>query len=492
MITNVMPFEAVEARSLLWKRLPALYILVALLVSTALCVLTPPFFTPDESNHARREITIGGGEILVPVNPQGVGGWLDGNAVELMRRSDGMESRMEARFSNTHERPNGRVDAAEVKNLQEIRWGGPAVFSVFWNTAVYPPILYLPQALMWRLGQVLGWTILHTLFAVRLTAAWCGIAFGFLALRISGALRWPLFAYFLLPTLLSLQASCSQDALLLGVSGLVAALVVRAIAAERLLGVGELAMTSVLLAVMVGARPPYLPLALILLLPALDLEGWEARRFALPAAGGLFVASCLAMWELLVRPLGNVTGLGAEPGAQVQFLLRHPAAGLLHLSVATFGPLPKLMLKGVALLGVNDVYFPSELFGLMLLGIGGIALAAPWDGLRRSRATLVLILAVAATVLGVSLADYIVWTPVGARAVSGIQSRYFVPLYPLVWLALRGWIVMLRPASFRGWGRKVLPIATGLLVVAVLATPWVAARRFYDSDLVAALRATLR
>ncbi len=492
MITHVMPFEENEARSLLWKRLPVLYVLVALLVSTALCVLTPPFFTPDESNHARREITIGHGEILVSVNPQGVGGWLDENALEVMRESDKMESRMEVRFPNPHQRPNGRVDTAELKSLQAISWGGPAAFSVFWNTAVYPPLLYLPQALMWRLGQGLGWKILHTLLAVRLTAAWCGIAFGFLALRMSGALRWPLFVYFLLPTLLSLQASCSQDALLLGISGLVAALVVRAIAAERLLGVGELAVTSVLLAIIVAARPPYLPLVLVLLLPALNLDGSKARRFALPAAGGTFVVGCLAAWEVLVRPLGNMTGPGAEPGAQVHSLLRHPAAGLFHLLVATFSPLPKLTLKGVALLGVNDVFVPSGMFGLLLLAICGIALAAPWEGLRRTRATLVLLLALAATVVGISLAEYITWTPVGARTIEGIQSRYYVPLYPLLWLALRGRLILLRPASLSRWGRRVLPIATGVLVVAVLATPWIAARRFYDSGLVAALHETLR
>jgi hypothetical protein len=56
------------------RRLPEIYLAVALLVSTALCLLTPPFYVPDESNHAQREIEISRGELIAKRTAEGADG----------------------------------------------------------------------------------------------------------------------------------------------------------------------------------------------------------------------------------------------------------------------------------------------------------------------------------------------------------------------------------------------------------------------------------
>ncbi len=59
--------------SWVFRRLPEIYVAVALLVSTLLCVLTPPFLVPDEANHAKREIELSRLEFFAHKTPLGIG-----------------------------------------------------------------------------------------------------------------------------------------------------------------------------------------------------------------------------------------------------------------------------------------------------------------------------------------------------------------------------------------------------------------------------------
>src|SRR5260370_623652 len=68
------------------RRLPEIYLAVALLVSTALCLLTPPFYVPDESNHAQREIEISRGELIAKRTAEGVGAPMDGASCQWCKR----------------------------------------------------------------------------------------------------------------------------------------------------------------------------------------------------------------------------------------------------------------------------------------------------------------------------------------------------------------------------------------------------------------------
>jgi len=91
-------------------------------------------------------------------------------------------------------------------------------------------------------------------------------------------------------------------------AALVAVLLGRAIGARRLLTKGELAVTTVLLTACVGARPPYLPLAAVLLLPGLEQCGRRWRLFVGPALAMLAITICTGLWQFSDRgfPLRSV------------------------------------------------------------------------------------------------------------------------------------------------------------------------------------------
>ncbi len=480
-----------DLESRLFRRLPEIYLVVALLVCGFLCILTPPFFMPDEVNHAKRELELGRGELLAHETAQGVGGAVDANVLSVMERSKGVQGTLIARFPRVRQRPDGRITAAQLAQMRQVRWSGVRVFTTFQNTALYPPLLYLPQTLGWRMGELIGAPVVESLWLARLLAALSAVLLGWLALRLCGDGRWALLLCLLLPTELALNASCSQDALLLPAACLATVLLARPMQSGRAASTLELGILVLLLSAYIGARVPYLPMAFAVLLPVMNLPRLETRALWRPAAALTAILLLVGGWVSLVRHFGTMTDPAANPALQTAFVLHQPLRAAVFLLRGTAAVTPILAVMGLEVLGGNDVFAPAFVYGLLALGVVSVVWLAPrmMPGMQH-RARGLLLAMLLGTVLLMSLSEYLIWTPVGVPAVRGLQSRYYLPLLPFVLMLstrmgsrLPRW--MSQAPRLRG---RLLLAGTALYVTAVMATPWVAARRFYDLDLVAATR----
>lgn len=473
--------------------LPEIYLAVAFLLTFALCMLTPPFFVPDEIAHSSREIQIGHGGLIGRQFPEGVGGLVDVNAKQVMDGFGRIQGEIMQRYPNSSRRPDGRVTEAQLAPFRELRWAHRSVFMPFQNTAVYPPFLYIPQAAGWRIGEAANLTILHTLLLARLFAAMSALAVGWLALRFYAGGRWVLFTYLLLPSELGLSASCSQDALLFAVAGLVAALVSRAIYCRRLFTILELIAVTTLLLVTIEARLPYLPLALFLILPSLSLRDTTWRGLVPASLGILIILGVSSAWAKMVKPLGIFTHPLANPALQIAFLRTHPFNGAWNLLKCTVLLTPLMIPQALEVLGTLDVFPPLPIYALLAAGLTGVALLSPREQLTSWRGRGLLVFTIIAVCVCLTLAEYIIFTPPGGGWVYGLQGRYYLPLVPLPFLLLRPSTRVNEKTRFglsARW-REVLLIVSGLVFLsAVLYTPWVAARGFYNLGLLSALRAS--
>ena len=471
------------------RRLPEIYVLCALFVTVLLSVLTPPFFVPDEANHSLRAMGIAHGHVLAEPSSLGAGGEADRNAYAAMQRIGTILATTAQQYPLARSRPDGRIPRTDLEAVQRLEWAHAGGFSPFPNTAVYPPTLYLPQVAGWALGEHENLTIVHSLELARLCAALASILLGWLALRHTACSRMQMFVVLLLPTCLSLNASASQDALLFGAAALGAACLSRPLVQRRAFRTGELALTAVLLTVCIGARVPYMPLLLLLFLPSLNMRVLQIRSLAAPAAAAVCAGMLLAVWQMLTRGLGMLTGPGADAARQVAFLHAHPAyAGLVVAKSAVFDSSFTLV-KGLALLGTNDAAPPLPAYAVFALAIVLILLMSGGGCLATGRARLLLAAAVAGSAAAMSLAEYLIWSVPGSAVVQGLQARYYLPLLLLLALALPA-----RPLLRAGSrGRQTLPaLAFAVFVLCVLAVPLLAAHRFYDSGLIAALGETAR
>ena len=126
--------------------------------------------------------------------------------------------------------------------------------------------------------------------------------------------------------------------------------------------------------------------------------------------------------------------------------------------------------------------------------VGIVALTAPAFPIRTGRGRLLLGLAVAGPLLGISLAEYVIWTPPGFGTVYGIQPRYWLPMLPLAMMLVprlrRTPPQTMEPFEMGHPGILVGAIAALALVACTL--PWMAAHAFYREGVVRALLLNLR
>jgi uncharacterized membrane protein len=397
-----------------------------------------------------------------------------------------------ARYPVAGARPDGRIPISMLADEQAIFWSHRLAFFAFPNSAAYPPTLYAPQILGWRLTEALHLSIVHSLLCVRLLTALCCIAIGWFALRVGRVNPWLMTAYLLLPTVMGLVASCSQDALLTSFAALAAAILSRAVAERRTLLPWEWALATVLFGAIAMARPPYLPLALTLFLPALCAagpRGW--RSYFEPTLAFAFIAAALFAWQAAAPATASYEGhiAGVDPKLQIAFLRLHPFRGAFNVVAGTVSMAPHLTVKALYSLGWNDIYPSNALYGILMLSLAGFCVVATWHGLPTWRARVLLLASVLASIVAISLAEYLVWTPVGGHKLEGPLPRYYPPFVPFLLLLSSGRLRVWKSSGRTGW---IVAASSALFSFVLLTPPWLLSHRYYGLGPIAVLRATLR
>lgn len=406
------PREATLDRWLAW-----LFPLYALPLAIALALITPPFQNPDEENHLLRAVEIAGGELVGRrFDAQGSGGKVDPAVNEA-----------DAELGLIAGNQTARLKPGVLERADRVKWSGQRVDEVFYNTVLWSPVLYLPQAAAVRVGQALDWSVTDTLRLVRIVNAVLCVAIG-----TAGLLLWPagralLFTALCFPMALSMYASAAHDGLMITGSVLALALLTRASKAAILGG-------SLLHGVIAIGRPAYAPIALLALL----------RRPASPVRWlGVGVAAlCLAVWMpflIAVRVELAHDGLVVDAGLQLAHLIAHPGV----IPVIAFETLRAHLIDyGVMYIGVLgslDTVLPRPYHyvarAILLLALATEAIG-PGSASRRDRVLLLIVLLAASGAIFAS--QYLSWTAVDALVIDGVQGRYFLPLTPAAALMIAG------------------------------------------------------
>jgi uncharacterized membrane protein len=470
------------------RKLPELYVVLALAIAGMLCFVTAPFFGPDEPNQACRAISLSHGAVIPDVEHDESGGQIDRGVYAVMDRVNDIRMAWEKRSADFHNRSYGAVTEEQQRPLAGVRWSHQTVFVPFENTAPYPPFLYLPAIAGWRIGEALDLTIFNSLQLVRLLCALTSVALGWLALRLCACSRWTLLPFLLLPSALFIDATCSQDAVLLGVAALVAALLSRPLVAGREFARWELIVLTILIALCALARPPYLGLSLALFVPAAELPGKRWRRWLGPAIAFGCVLLAAGLWRHAVASFDIDTSDEANPALQEAFAHAHPIATALAVARGTAQAATDFWQRGLYVVGWNDLLAPRFLslaLGLCLFALLLVGKACP---LRTWRGRWLLGWAVLAPLLGISAAEYLIWTPPGLHTVYGVQPRYWLPVMPLGLLLLQGRLTLPIPVR---WRSRILLGATASFAAIACTLPWVASQAFYREGLLAVLQLNL-
>lgn len=420
------------------------YLFLCAPVCIALALIVPPGEVADEGAHLARAAALIQGDMV--------------GHRESVRYSDG----------STHVAAGVRIDPVwnRIGWSRTKAFGGAIVaedsapdargrvFVPIYTVGTYPPFLYLPGAAGLGLGRILGLAPEVCFILGRLSNATATLAVALAALALAHRGRAALFALLALPMTLSLAASFNQDAPIIALAALAAALLTPRIltgpsARWRLSG----AILAVALVVL--AKPPYAGLGAMLLVPLPprnDLMGHAVRRLAaaflavLPAllwtaAATTYVATPVPRATYEAGPLWSgprpATFTATDPKAQAQVLLDKPArlATLPGHFLGTVKHLTILYKGAIGIFGWLDRPLPGVLYGLW-----AVALLAPLLLLRQGTLPpwperLILPAAAIACLWLVVISQYLTWTNVGENRIDGPQGRYLLPLVPMFVLA---------------------------------------------------------
>ncbi|WP_062734050.1 DUF2142 domain-containing protein [Sphingobium abikonense] len=413
-----------------WSGTEKLSLVLLCLLTLFLAVITPPFQAPDENQHYMKALAVRQGDMLTKQLGPAIGTDLPRAALDIHRIDFPTDVPATSRLFRADQlRRSASADAGRAGSD----------FADFPNVASYAPTLYLPGAIGLAAGKGLGLSSLGAFYAGRVVNALTGLVLLIAALRLLPFGRNAMLATALLPTFAYQTGSLSPDAVIngLGFIGLALALRVGFMGSAPARSAGLL-LTGPLLALCKGV---YLPIM------AAGLR-WPTRRdprlwlilcaMALGAIAFLawmhYSGGSQALYHIQSRKTGE-TMMTAPLRDQLATILASPL-GYVHILVTSIiERMPVYALQIVGRFGWNAILLPLLAYPLAALMLA--AGVATGTGARFGLGQRVWWVAVA---LGVALlietAMYLTGTPLGADYIQGTQGRYFLPVLPLVLIAL--------------------------------------------------------
>ena len=296
---------------------------------------------------------------------------------------------------------------------------------------------FLPGALGMALARLPGLGALGCLYAGRLGNLLAYTLLCWLGLRAAQKARPAFLCIMLLPISLYMGASLSYDATLLGCYYLMLALLTRTRWTTRE------ALLYALACIFANGPKPYLNLLWVALPLLLAKREWTAKGsrgawVALCAAGSLAMTLFVEQYGVLMRhnygTIARQGGAAVNGGGQLAFILQNP----LRYIAVLLGTLYENdgFLGQTGLFGWKDLPIAFlNLTGPLVLLAAALLCTPRGQSLGRRRLGGLGVFA-ALYGVGAMTAMYITYTPVGMVRIVGLQTRYFLPLWLLLVVAV--------------------------------------------------------
>lgn len=326
---------------------------------------------------------------------------------------------------------------------------------------------YTPQAVGITVARLLGLGQVLTVYLGRL----CNLLFfalcGWLAVRLAPFGKMAFFGTSLLPMTLELVGSLSYDGFAIGMGMLFTAYVLHLIYEKEKIGPKEWAILGVLLALLAPCKMVYIPLAAMCFL--IPQEKFGSKKKFLTAAA--IVAVCMVVGVLIVNLnkmasyLGETEDViewaGGVAGYSFSALLQSP---LTAVKIIVYTLVTRMAGYVYGMIGGNLGWLEYEVDAVLVLFLlAWTALTAlavrdehravntSWkNGMDVDGAVMpvlhriVSLILCGGTVVATLLIMLLSWTPLGSPVVEGVQGRYFLPILPLVLVALRNKKIVLQ------------------------------------------------
>jgi uncharacterized membrane protein len=453
-----------------WVLQPApLFVLLSILLGTAVLAVVPPLRAPDENAHFLRAYGLWHGDIIPrESDEQGRRGILLPPHLYAEFKFFDTARENAARENVSYHRVFAEFGAARAPA------GEASVFVPYGGSEAYSPVSYIPYVLAAGLAEAAGASWLATFYLMRFFGlVGLSLVVGY-AIAQTPILPWGFFAMAMLPSSLYGRSVISADGAVLASSLMVLALCLRAASGLQALGIQR----AIWFALCALTKPSQVVFV--------ALEGMT-RPFGALARNWLCVSAvvfpaivlCLvwvfatggeiAAWRLY----GEAPREQFEIGWKLKFMLQHP----LHfpsVALASLDYSDELWRQLIGVLGWLDTRLTAAAYPILT----GLLILANVDRLQtspdgRRRIAFVAAFTVVAYIFVVFLLFFLTSTPVDADRVRGLQGRYFVVLAPLMALIAATLIRRGPPRMLAAGAAVLLGLLSGLFTIeAVLRKDW--------------------
>jgi len=448
-------------------------LLVGLVVGILYALVVPPFQVPDETHHFYRAYHLSEGHLMGERRAdRRLGGYLPAS-LEVIQ----------APFAHLRFQPEARIAPAALRNAAAVPLRpDQRRFLDFPNTGYYAPLPYLPYAAAFIILRPLKLPPFYLLYAGRIAGLLCWLFLAWHALRLFPYHRYTMAFCALLPASLFVHAGLSGDTLTNGLAFyLLARLLALHFTQGRRFDTREGLLLAALSAAITFSKVVFAPLiTLCWLIPADRFTSPGTRR---GWCGGLLLlqigvlGATYHLSSSLFIPYdayhpdfrdGRQINPGVDPAAQWHYLWQHPldyAATVFHSFRES---LPATMAHYTGKFGWEKNYLPAPLIGLLLLTLLALSLFENGTHPQPSPSYRAALIGLAAFMsLGLATVLYLQWHPVGAPRIIALMGRYFIPIFPLLWLSMKLPQLHLPPAPLLWWSSalNLLALAWGSYAV---------------------------
>ncbi len=427
---------------LCWMKPHHFFLLTASIFGIVYTLIVPPFQAPDEFNHFYRSWQMTeGGFVGKKTSDNRLGDSLPTSLLSISTPFVQLPFHFEQRIkSNT-------IFQYLKTPLDEKQ----RTFIDFSNTAVYPPTAYFSQAISIYVFKNIGFTPLSIFYIARLFTLFLWIAIVYISIKII-PVKKELFALLaLLPASLFINASLNADVLTNALSFFTISLFTKMFFGKsniKKIKILIFGFTTVLISL---NKIVYLPLVFLFFLIPKEHFISVKQKYILSLLLLTANIAVVVWWSKLIAPLyirfedynaayrlGQQLNEGVDPTAQASFILHNPFIFTTIMITSFIKTMPHTLIHYAGKFGWEKNYLPFWLIVplfLMILLRGGDSENLNDNRFQKDLKLKIFIVGLMMC-MALATAMYLLWCPVGSSFIENLSGKYFIPIFPLFFMAL--------------------------------------------------------
>ena len=308
--------------------------------------------------------------------------------------------------------------------------------------SLYSPVPYLIPTLAVLIGKLLGLSALTIFYMGRLANLFVYILIIFLAIKYTPIQKWVFFLLALMPMALYEAASFSSDGFNIAISFLLIAYILKLAFDDEITAISRNQFLFVFILGLMLALSKEIYILSLLLFLIIPKHKFVSRNFKYTWFFIIFVFSISSalLWGLIVKGMYVPLTPNVNPQEQISFILTH----LISFIWIFLGTISNNLLFYLTTFvgsfewdGTNLLSpLPQSLVLLYIMILFLVALTDKTEVKMNLNQKLLSMVVFLLGFVSIFVLEYLTWNDVGNSFINGVYGRYFIPIAPLLFLAV--------------------------------------------------------